>query len=64
MDSTLLARGSDNRPGIEKLMGQIFNISKWLDSNFYEHVWYWDQKKMDSMSSEQAHLGLWLGIAQ
>jgi hypothetical protein len=59
---SLLGRGSDNRPGIEKIMGQTVDISEWLDFDFYERVWYWDQKKMD-MSSEQARLGRWLGIA-
>ena len=30
--------------------------------DFYERVWYWDHKKVD-MSSEQARIGRWLGIA-
>ena len=59
---SLLARGNDNRPGIEKIMGQTVDISEWLDFDFYERVWYWDQKKMD-MAGEQARLGRWLGIA-
>jgi hypothetical protein len=59
---SLLARGRDNRPGIERLLGQTVDISEWLDFDFYERVWYWDQAKMD-MASEQARLGRWLGIA-
>ena len=59
---SLLARGRDNRPGIERLKGQTVDISEWLDFDFYERVWYWDQAKMD-MASEQARLGRWLGIA-
>jgi hypothetical protein len=59
---SLLARGNDNRPGIEKIMGQTVDISEWLDFDFYERVWYWDQKKMD-MAGKQARLGRWLGIA-
>ena len=50
---SLLARGRDNRPGIEKVMEQTVDVSEWLDFDFNYRVWYWDQKKMD-MSSEQA----------
>ena len=60
---SLLARGSDNRPGIEKVMGQTVDISEWLDFDFYDRVWYWDHKKMD-MNDDQARLGRWLGIAR
>ena len=59
---SLLARGQDDRPGIERITGNAVDISKWLDFDFYERVWYWDQKKMD-MTDEQAKLGRWLGIA-
>lgn len=59
---SLLARGPDHRPGIERLTGDTVDISEWLDFDFYERVWYWDQKKMD-MTDEQAALGRWLGIA-
>ena len=59
---SLLARGPDQRPGIEKVMGQTVDISEWLDFSFYDRVWYWDQPKTD-MTNEQARLGRWLGIA-
>ena len=39
---SLLARGPDQRPGIEKILGQTVDISEWLDFDFYERVWYWD----------------------
>ena len=58
----LLAHGIDQRPGIEFLTGNTVDISEWLDFDFYERVWYWDQKKMD-MTDEQARLGCWLGIS-
>ena len=29
---SLLARGNDQRPGIEQVMGQTVDISEWLDS--------------------------------
>jgi hypothetical protein len=59
---SLIARGVDQRPGIEKVMGQTVDISEWLDFDFYDRVWYWDQPKSD-MTDEQARLGRWLGIA-
>jgi hypothetical protein len=59
---SLLARGPDQRPGIEKVMGQTIDISEWLDFDFYDRVWYWDQAKTD-INNEQARLGRWLGIA-
>jgi Reverse transcriptase (RNA-dependent DNA polymerase) len=59
---SLLARGLDQRPGIEKVMGQTVDISEWLDFDFYDRVWYWDKPKTD-MTNEQARIGRWLGIA-
>ena len=59
---SILARGPDFRTGIECLTGDNVDISEWLDFDFYERVWYWDQKKMD-MTDEQARIGRWLGIA-
>ena len=59
---SLLARGTDQRPGIEKVLGQTVDISEWLDFDFYDRVWYWDHQKTD-MTNEQAKIGRWLGIA-
>jgi hypothetical protein len=59
---SLLARGTDQRPGIESLLGQTVDISEWLDFDFYDRVWYWDHQKTD-MNTEQARIGRWLGIA-
>ncbi|KAI2490038.1 Reverse transcriptase (RNA-dependent DNA polymerase) [Fragilaria crotonensis] len=59
---SLLARGAEQRPGIEKVMGQTVDISEWLDFDFYDRVWYLDQPKTD-MTNEQARPGRWLGIA-
>jgi hypothetical protein len=33
-------------------MGQTIDISEWLDFDFYDRVWYWDEKKTD-MNQEQ-----------
>ena len=42
-------------------MGQTIAISEWLDFDFYDRVWYWDQIKTD-LTNEQARIGHWLGI--
>jgi hypothetical protein len=55
-------RGSNQRPGLEESMGQTVDISEWLDFEFYDPVWYWDEKKSD-MTEEQGKVGRWLGIA-
>jgi hypothetical protein len=59
---SLLACGPLQCSGLELISGQTPNISEWLNFDFYDRVWYWDQKKMD-MSDEQARIGRWLGIA-
>jgi hypothetical protein len=43
-------------------MGHTIDISEWLDFEFYDYVWYWDEVKVD-MSEDQQLLGRWLGIA-
>jgi exo-beta-1,3-glucanase (GH17 family) len=35
---------------------------EWLDFEFYNYAWYWDEKNMD-MTQEQWLIGHWLGIA-
>ncbi len=59
---SILARGDDRRPGFERITGNTIDISEWLDFDFYDLVWYWDQEKMD-ITDEQARIGRWLGIA-
>ena len=58
---SLLARGVDQRPGIERVTGNTVDILEWLDFDFFDRVWNWDQRKMD-MTDEQARIGRWLGI--
>ena len=53
---SLLALDRDQRPGLERITGNTIDISEWLDFDFYDLVWYWDQKKMD-MTEEQARIG-------
>jgi hypothetical protein len=43
----ITARASTGRPGMEKFTGNTINISEWLDFEFYDLVWYWNEAKMD-----------------
>ncbi|KAI2494561.1 Reverse transcriptase (RNA-dependent DNA polymerase) [Fragilaria crotonensis] len=53
---SLLARGPDQRPGIEKILGQTVDISEWLDFDFYDRVWYWDHHKTDMNNEHELTL--------
>jgi hypothetical protein len=53
---SLLACGPLQRSGLELISGQTPDILEWLDFDFNDQVWYWDQKTMD-MGEEQARLG-------
>jgi hypothetical protein len=33
----------DGRSGYEQVTGETCNISEWLDFEFYDLVWWWDQ---------------------
>ena len=43
-------------------MGQTIDISEWLYFEFYDLVWYWDERKAD-MADDPKMIGRWLGIA-
>jgi hypothetical protein len=60
--ASITARGPTGRPGMEEILGQTVDISEWLDFDFYDQVWYWDEKKKD-MNIAQRKLGRWLGVA-
>ena len=38
------------------------DISEWLDFEFYNLVWYWDERKAD-MADNPKKIGQWLRIA-
>jgi hypothetical protein len=59
---SVTARSITGRPGMEEIKGDTIDISEWLDFEFYDYVWYWDDKKVD-MTDEQRLIGRWLGIA-
>jgi hypothetical protein len=59
---SITARLTTGCPGIEEVNGDTIDISEWLDFEFYDYVWYWDEKKVD-MTDDQRLIGRWLGIA-
>ena len=59
---SIISRGDDGRPGLEEVMGHTIDISEWLDFEFYDLVWYWDERKAD-MADDPKKIGRWLGIA-
>ena len=44
-----IARGRSGRTGIEEVTGTTPDISKWLDFDFYDRVWWLDKKKPSTM---------------
>ena len=36
--------GKDGRPSLEQLNGDTVDISKWLEFEFYELVWFWNNQ--------------------
>jgi hypothetical protein len=59
---SITARSTTGHPGLEEIKGDTINISEWLDFEFYDYVWYWDEKKSD-MTDDQRLIGRWLEIA-
>ncbi len=41
----LITRGSEEVPGLERVLGQTIDISECLDFEFYDLVWSWDERK-------------------
>ena len=59
---SIISRGDDGRPGLEEVMEHTIDISEWLDFEFYDPVWYWDERNAD-MADDPTKIGRWLGIA-
>ena len=61
-DSELLSRvaSKDGSPLLENLTGDTINLSEYLDSGFYDPVWYWDTL---SREKGEALPGRWLRIS-
>ncbi|KAI2495965.1 Reverse transcriptase (RNA-dependent DNA polymerase) [Fragilaria crotonensis] len=57
-----IPRGQQQRTGIVLITGETPDISEWLDFQFYDRVWYYDQKKIEIDGSGR-RLARWLGVA-
>jgi hypothetical protein len=44
---SITARRPEWWTGIEAVMGHTIDILEWLDFEFYNYVWYWDEVKAD-----------------
>jgi hypothetical protein len=56
---SMIARGSDGIPGLEKLTGDTIDITEYLDFDFYDLVWFHDEPAQNSGPK----LGRWLGVS-
>ena len=45
--------------GLERLTGDTIDISEWIDFEFYDLVWYWDDLDDEAKPS----IGRWLGVS-
>jgi Reverse transcriptase (RNA-dependent DNA polymerase) len=57
-----IPRGSQQRTGLEMVTGETPDISEWVDFEFYDRVWFYDQKKME-INDTGRRLARWLGVA-
>ena len=57
-----MARGNDRRTGYEEVTGQTPDISKWLDFEFYDLVWWLDRPMKPNFMDNTHQLACWLGI--
>jgi hypothetical protein len=60
--NTRIPRGQQQQTGIELITGETPDISEWLDFEFYDRVWYYNQKKIKIDGSGRC-LACWLGVA-
>jgi hypothetical protein len=58
-----MSHGNDGRSGYEQVTGETPDISEWLDFEFYDLVWWWDQPNKPNINDETKQLGRWLGVS-
>ena len=58
-----MARGRDCRTGYEDVSGDTVDISKWLDFEMYDLVYWFDRPNKPDTLEEAKRLGRWLGIS-
>jgi hypothetical protein len=49
---TRMSCGDNGRSGYEQVTGETPNISEWLDFEFYDLVWWWDQPNKPNSNDE------------
>ena len=49
----------DGRPALERLIGDTIDISEWLEFEFYDLVWFWNNQSDDN----KPMLVRWLGVS-
>ena len=57
-----IPRGRNDRSRYEMITGKTPDISKYLDFNFYDLVWYWHSPH-PSLSEHHRELARWMGVA-
>ena len=55
---SIIARGKDGVPGLEKITGETVDITEYLDFAFWDLVWYGSD-----LNKEGPTLGRWLGVS-
>ena len=51
--------GKDGLPYLERLTGDMIDISEWMEFEFYDLVWFWNNQSGDT----KPMLGLWIGVS-
>ena len=54
-----VARGVNKRTAYERITGETPDISEWLDYDFYDWVYFWDEPS----APENPVIGRWLGVS-
>ena len=54
-----VARGVNNRTAYERITGETPDISEWIDYDFYDWVYFWDEPS----APEKPVVGRWLGVS-
>jgi hypothetical protein len=60
---TRMARGSDRRTEWEEVTGQTPDISKWLDFDMYDLVWWLERSTKPNITDVTRQLARWLGVS-
>ena len=51
--------GKDGRTALERITGDTTDISEWLEFEFYDICWYWDNQQ----DTNEPKIGRWLGVS-